>query len=256
MLDLRQLGWVQDGQRTIDLTVGHHRGFWKKWEPLGLYTNDKDPNVQADYHHDFTDLPTTWTDYWDTTIFDPDYRLGGTRDRGEFDIRYGTTGDSKEPHQVKHHIQKGLQEAWRVTRPGGLLMLKGQAQQARNQYNDSRQWAHQALNWFDIIPRGELLVANNYQAGKQATPRNNRSYLYVWQKHDNPPTHYIQQNGPTTQLICRHTGTCTEKPAWPTRTYNPKTIHNYTGPGPWPTRLNKTTGQYTFPRTPPTNPTP
>lgn len=116
--DVARLGYL-DGS-VCDATWG--RGtFWKRWAPERLTAHDLFTLDGVD----FTDLPEADATY-DAFVLDGPYRLNGKPDPA-FDARYGT--NSVTSWQDRHAlIRAGMTEGFRVTKPQGFVLVKGQAQ--------------------------------------------------------------------------------------------------------------------------------
>lgn len=118
--------WIAPSAKALDLTYG--RGlWWARYRPQHLVTNDLDHSRDTDCHYDYRDLPLAWTDTYDLVAFDPPYTAKGGRTTSgiaEMDDRYGLVAAPATPQLLVHDICEGLQQAARVLRPGGILLLK------------------------------------------------------------------------------------------------------------------------------------
>jgi len=140
ILDLVTLGYLDDDQLTLDATYGLGR-FWAKWRPVHLWTNDINPERETDFHIDYRSLPrgesftcrgvslpgADWTDLYDVTVFDPPFKLGGTSAHAS-DNAYGVDDDWAGTTGRMAGIHAGIRECIRVTKPGGLFLMKCQDQ--------------------------------------------------------------------------------------------------------------------------------
>lgn len=93
VLDLVHLRHLRPEWVTLDATYGAAGAWWKAWRPDVLVTNDLDPAVAADYHHNVTRLPWKRRRFH-VVVFDGPYKLNGTssgRGPSASDARYGVT---------------------------------------------------------------------------------------------------------------------------------------------------------------------
>lgn len=104
---------------VVDLTYGRG-GWWKSWRPDELVAHDLTLDGV-----DFTNLPEA-TDTYAATCYDPPYVPAcgqGTSTLPDFRNRFGL-----EPYrsqiELDEMIVAGLNEAVRVTRPGGYVLVK------------------------------------------------------------------------------------------------------------------------------------
>jgi hypothetical protein len=78
---------------------------------------------------DFTAMPGEWTNRFDVVAYDPPYvSVGGRKTTGIADMHdaYGLTDAPATPALLQALINDGLNECTRVTRPGGLILVKCQ----------------------------------------------------------------------------------------------------------------------------------
>lgn len=132
--DLAALGWLLPDDEVLDMTVGPKAGFWKKWRPRALYTNDSDPNVAADFHDDATATPFAAGSV-DVTVFDPPYGYRGTSALAS-DANYGIDGDYQTPAAIDALLAAGTREAVRLTRR--LALIKCQDSNVACQFRDQQ----------------------------------------------------------------------------------------------------------------------
>lgn len=124
--------WIKEDDQVLDLTYG--RGlFWSDYRPSRLVTNDL--YTDADFHFDYRGLPSALTDAYDVVVFDPPYISTGSRVTStlqreamgdvspDFYDRYGI-GTRKGYAAVFADIGLGIEQAAKVLRPGGHLMVK------------------------------------------------------------------------------------------------------------------------------------
>lgn len=117
------LGWIGDHHTVLDCTYGKGR-FWTKYRPPLLVGVDLNPlkahTVQADNRR----LP--FPDHcFDVVVFDPDYKLSGTPQLGEFDEAYGINV-AKTTEERMEGITSGALEAARVCRKHLLIKCQDQ----------------------------------------------------------------------------------------------------------------------------------
>jgi hypothetical protein len=128
--DCNRLGYLAGP--VLDVTYG--RGaFWSAYRPRDLTTNDLDPTLGAQHHHDFRHLP--WADRcFATVVYDPPYKLSGTSKRrgaSALNARYGI-GDDYLPVNERHAlIVGGLIEVCRVARSFVLAKCADQVASGR-----------------------------------------------------------------------------------------------------------------------------
>lgn len=132
--DAHRLGYI--GDRVLDLSFGHG-SFWTTHHPPCLVTNDLNPN-KGNHHFDVhDDPPDHWWDQFDTVVWDPDYRLSGTRGGGEndwrveFDERFGLDRDDNEWEPIDlilDRIRAGVRFAAKCVAPKGTVLVKCQDQ--------------------------------------------------------------------------------------------------------------------------------
>ena len=116
------LGYL-DGH-VLDLTVGPEAGFWTKWQPDRLTTNDLDPAVPADHHHDARATPFPDRSF-DSGVWDPPYGYRGTS-RLASDRRYGLAGAYRTPDQIDALLLYGTLELLRLVRHFALVKCMNQ----------------------------------------------------------------------------------------------------------------------------------
>jgi len=120
--DVHRLGYIRDEDLVLDATVGSGI-WWKEYRPERLVTNNL-LSGSPDLRFDFRCAPFA-DNTFNVVAFDPDYRLNGTPDRGDFDDRYGINVKKRWQERYKD-IEDGLLELSRVTKKKGFLLLKCQ----------------------------------------------------------------------------------------------------------------------------------
>lgn len=100
---------------------------WTRHRPGRLVTADINPS-RGDITADFRSLPFPDAAFG-SVLFDPPYRLSGTRtNHGGFDDRYGTNDGYRSNDDTHRLITDGAVECARVVRRKGFLIVKCQAQ--------------------------------------------------------------------------------------------------------------------------------
>lgn len=125
------LGYITEWDRVLDCTYGLGK-FWDLYRPKMLVKSDINPRFDDVDKQDFTQLPYA-DGTFDVVVFDPPYKLNGT-DQGE-GARYGVETPQSLSARL-HLIRDGLCECIRVTKLGGMIMVKCQDQVA----NGAVQW--------------------------------------------------------------------------------------------------------------------
>jgi len=119
-----QLGYLTDDMRVWDATYGLGV-FWSVWRPRRLVASDGDPaKSPLGRAVDFTD--SGWSDgQWDAVMYDPPYKLNGTPDPDPYGVdgRFGVHEVARWQDRMKL-MHLGVRECARVTRPGGMLLVK------------------------------------------------------------------------------------------------------------------------------------
>jgi hypothetical protein len=126
--DAAALGYL-DGH-VLDLTVGPKAGFWAKWQPERLTTNDLSRAVPADCHYDATATP--WSDRsFDSVVYDPPYGYRGTS-RLASDERYGLAAPYRRADDIDRLLIAGAFEALRLA--SRFALVKSQDQRVSGRY--------------------------------------------------------------------------------------------------------------------------
>lgn len=168
IVDVARLGYLQPGDKVWDATWG--KGvWWKAWRPKLLYATDlrtvpgtlifhadqAKPVLVEGEPVDFRKSP--FDDHWfDVATLDGPYKLNGTSSKP--DARYGV--DEWKSWQDRHAlIRDGMTECARVTRRGGVVLVKCQAQVCGGhiRWQDVEFANHGADIGLDLIDRFDLL---------------------------------------------------------------------------------------------------
>jgi len=176
--DVSKLHYL-DGS-VMDCTYGLGL-FWSLWRPESLVCHD----LYTVDGVDFRNLPEP-DGTFDASVLDPPYRMSGTRDRGDFDERYGVQGAYVKWQDVIELVCDGISECLRATKPGGYLLLKCADQvcsgQVRWQTRIFSDWAE--AKGAKLVDRFDMITTPRPQpAGrKQRHAARNLSTLLVFQK--------------------------------------------------------------------------
>lgn len=131
MADVAQL-YIRPDDEVLDLTYGLGI-WWRKFRPDRLWLLCADggftlsPEGAIDVEPDFRNLPEEWRAKFPVTTFDPPYiSMGGraTSTINDFNNRYGLVEASRTPLGLHHYNLLGLEQAAKVTSPGGYIMVK------------------------------------------------------------------------------------------------------------------------------------
>jgi len=188
--DAHLLGYLQDDDIILDATYGLGR-FWNLWKPpdpiIHLLDNDKFVDA-ARFHYDYRSFPDDWGGSFDVTVFDPPYKLNGTGGSHPSDEGYGVATPYQPIEALIGNHRDGISECFRVTKPGGYVLNKTQAQVVSGE----KQWLDFSMTKFveDQLMFGRL-VDQLYVVGYRKQPagrrqvhaRSNVSVLQIFRKH-------------------------------------------------------------------------
>lgn len=181
--DAAELYFPPEPCTVLDPTYGRGK-WWTVYRPPLLYPHD----IARD-GVDFRDLPYV-DDNFDAVAFDPPYvSVGGRKTTTLLDHhdRYGLTNAPRSPRGVQRLIEDGFQEATRVTRPGGVILVKCQ-----DYISSGKLWPgtyHTTDFGFrlglELLDRWEFLGNGHRPQPKgrrQVHARRNYSTLLIWRK--------------------------------------------------------------------------
>ena len=178
--DVASLGFIKG--KILDTTYGLG-AFWGSYTPKELASNDL--YTAADYSYNFTNFPSHWENKWDTTVFDPPYKLNGTPSQGQVDKAYGVHKKATLQERMDLIIA-GAKECCRVTKDKGFILVKVQDQVSSGKMHFQTDAVSSAL-----VELGAVKVAQMHflrhprpqpQGRKQVHPRSNFSTLMVFKK--------------------------------------------------------------------------
>lgn len=172
ILDLFELGWLRPDDSILDLSVGPEAGFWTKWRPQVLVTNDLDPNVKADMHEDARSFPGLENSY-DVVVWDGPYGYRGTS-RLASDVRYGL-GEYRSADAIDALIIAGTIEAMRLARL--LVLVKCQDQNVASRFRDQSGFVTEAVR-----KEGGRILGKLYVRAHREQPAG-KAQLNVWGYH-------------------------------------------------------------------------
>jgi hypothetical protein len=127
ILDAAKLGYLRETDFILDATYGKGR-FWKLWRPNRVLANDLyERSPEIDTHEDYRALSSR-PGVYGVTVFDPPYKLNGTGGSHPSDEGYGVATPYQNIDDMITGIALGFAECVRVTKTGGYILNKTQAQ--------------------------------------------------------------------------------------------------------------------------------
>ena len=187
ILDCFKLGYIRDQDHVIDLTYNTGK-WWGLAKPQRLIANDWDPQFNCDMVVDFRDTGLS-DDYFDVVAFDPPYVAKGGRETSTIDAMdaaYGMREAPKTPIDVQDLINAGVEEAARICKPDGVVLVKCKNYISGGKYFPGV-WLtiDNALAWTPLDLEDELIHVG--QPGPQSQTsqqhaRNNYSVLLVFRR--------------------------------------------------------------------------
>lgn len=170
--DLARLGILRAEDHTLDLTYGPNGGFWTEWRPDRLVTNDADPMVAADWHHDARNIDSPPNSF-DVVTWDPPYGYRGTS-RLASDATYGL-GTYATPDAVDALLIDGTLSAIRLARR--VVLVKCQDQCVSGRFRDQSGFVCDAAR-----QAGAEVVGKLYVAARRAQPAG-KTQTNIWGYH-------------------------------------------------------------------------
>jgi hypothetical protein len=168
IVELATLGYL-DGE-ILDLTVGPEAGFWTRYQPDVLVTNDLDPEVTADFHFDVRVCPLDAKSF-DAVTWDPPYGYRGTS-RLASDARYGLARSYQTPDEIDSLLFKGTDVALGLARR--YVFVKCQNQNVSGAY---RPQADRLKAYAE--GQGATVVGEMYVTSARAQPAGKRQ-CNIW----------------------------------------------------------------------------
>jgi hypothetical protein len=137
--------------RILDATFG--RGsMWRglEYQP---WRNDSNPELEADSHYDFRELPEEWTGTFDVVVFDPPH-IAEAGARSRYASHFGARNDDlQHAPDICHLFAPFLLEAARVLKRRGTILCKVIDQVHRGRYR------HQYVDYILAVRATPGLVA-------------------------------------------------------------------------------------------------
>lgn len=187
ILDIVELGYIRPTDRVIDLTFGGGK-WWTLYQHPGLFWANLSPDDGLDEIPPYMD---GWTcrDFrefgeildhavienggFDVTVFDPDYvSMGGRATSGmpEFMDRYGLRNSASTPELLQKDNERGLAEAMRITKPGGLILAKCAPYISSGVRKEGDWWARDAALAMGLTVHDMLIHVGNVRAQPKDGP--------------------------------------------------------------------------------------
>lgn len=157
MADCAKLGYLSG--EILDLTYGKGN-FWSLLPDTRVHSNDLADWIDTDYSEDFTSTSFAGNSF-DTVVFDPPYRLGGTPTTPDFDDAYGIN-EYRTKADVKALIEQGTREACRIA--GKFALVKVQDHVSSGVLQPQTTWV------INAAPPDAVLVDTLHVIGGRAQP--------------------------------------------------------------------------------------
>lgn len=144
ILDVVELGYIKGSDSVIDLTFGRGK-WWTLYHHPGFFVANVDPDddtkqvydrtgglevfaIERDFR-DLGDMSSVGNEggLFDVVVFDPPYvSMGGraTSTLPDFMDRFGLENAASTPELLQADNNRGLAEALRICKPGGLVLAK------------------------------------------------------------------------------------------------------------------------------------
>jgi len=170
--------------RILDATVNEGR-IWGRGKSHYKYTGmDVDPSVHPDLVADNTAMPFA-DESWDIVVYDPPHT--GEQGKSQFAAVYGTGVATATNGGLAHTYPAFLNEARRVLRPEGLLLVKLADCTHRNKfhiataefYSAAREYGFE-LQGYHILPRKNVIIDPKWKKARH--PRQNHCTWMAFRK--------------------------------------------------------------------------
>jgi hypothetical protein len=119
--DVAALGYIEG--KVLDLTYGEG-AFWTEWCPDVLIENDLHKGAEWMHHEDFR-ATSFASGAYDTVVFDPPYKMGGTPSSEKMDKAYGTE-EYRSRIEILSLLVGGIAEAARLSNKWVLVKCQDQ----------------------------------------------------------------------------------------------------------------------------------
>lgn len=125
----------------------------------------------------------------DVVCFDPPYVSTGGRKTStipDFNNRYGLTETARTPYQLHVDNMRGFHDCVRVTKPGGLILVKCQAYISSGKLQNGVYWLMSDAELYPVELVDWLIMAGHTRAQpagrRQVHFRQNASHLLIYRK--------------------------------------------------------------------------
>lgn len=190
IVDIVELGYIRPTDSVIDLTFGGGK-WWTKYHHPGLFVAnvDLDDDTMQIYDRtgglevlgigrDFRDLGDVSAvgpngGLFDVVVFDPPYVSTGGRATStlpDFNDRYGLTNAATTPELLQKDNERGLAEAMRITKPGGLILAKCAPYISSGVRKDGDWWARDAALAMGLTVHDMLIHVGDVRAQPKDGP--------------------------------------------------------------------------------------
>ena len=180
ILDVVALGYIKPTDKVIDLTFGRGK-WWTKYGHDGMFiANFEDfedarwPEVMKQNGRtpipickDYTVMPDTDDDNYDVVVFDPPYiSMGGRATSGlpDFMDRFGLANAATTPRLLQDDNEKGLAQAVRICKPGGLILAKCAPYISSGKRQEGDWWARDAALAMGLVVQDMLIHLGDERA--------------------------------------------------------------------------------------------